>query len=106
MLAALVACSSTTPSSGDSTTAAGTTGADTTTGEPGTTSSAGTDTTSVDDSTSDSGSDTGPPPDPAVITLIDEAIYYDGYAPLVDEPVPEGLIRVANSLYATRFTEE
>jgi Peptide-N-glycosidase F, C terminal/Peptide-N-glycosidase F, N terminal len=108
LLAALVACASNTPSTtGESTGAAesSTTGTTTTT-DPSTTSSSSTgDTTSALD-TSSEGSDTGPPPEPAIITLIDDAIYYDGYAPLVDEPVPDGLIRLANSLYATRFTED
>jgi hypothetical protein len=66
------------------------------------------DTTTTDASSSSSGpaSDDGPPPEPVVMTLIDEAIYYDGYAPLVDEPVPEGLIRHTNAQYATPLTEE
>jgi hypothetical protein len=37
--------------------------------------------------------------------LMEEVIFYDGYAATVDEPVPEGVIRHSNSLYATRFTE-
>lgn len=40
------------------------------------------------------------------MTLIDAAIYYDGYAETVDEPVPRGLIRHSNAQYATRLTDE
>ena len=73
--------------------------------ETSTTTSTSTESSSGVDTSSES-SESGPPPEPVVMTMIDEAIYYDGYAPLVDEPVPEGLIRLANFRYATRFTDE
>jgi hypothetical protein len=38
--------------------------------------------------------------------IMEEVIFYDGYAALVDEPVPEGLIRHTNSLLATRLLDE
>lgn len=40
------------------------------------------------------------------IVLFDYVLYYDGYGGVVDEPVPPGLIRVSNSKYVTRITEE
>jgi hypothetical protein len=87
---------------GDTTTGDGSTGPASTTGDvqPTTTSTTDADGTSTGSSTGDD-----PPPEPAIIMLMDEVIFYDGYAPTVDEPVPEGVIRHSNSLYATRFTE-
>ncbi len=94
------------PATGDTTgTAADTTAADTSSGPPPTTGSTSDDTTTADDSSSGTTTDDGPPPDPAILMLLDEVIFYDGYAATVDEPVPEGVIRHANSLVATRVTE-
>lgn len=53
-----------------------------------------------------SSSDEGPPPEPVTFTLLDQVIFYDGYAATVDEPVPEGVIRHNNSLVATPLTAE
>jgi hypothetical protein len=106
--AALAGCSSSPPASTDdasSSTSGTDTGSSTTDVGTPTSSSTGESSSEGADSTDES-SESGPAPDPVVITLIDDAIYYDGYAPLVDEPVPEGLVRLANSLYATRFTDE
>lgn len=75
---------------GDAPTGDGTTGDDTT-GAP----------TTGDDTTEE-----GPPPAPAVMTLLDKVVFYDGYAATVDEPVPEGVIRHNNALNAIRFTDE
>lgn len=63
-------------------------------------------TTAADGTTTGESTDGGPPPEPAVMMLMEEIIFYDGYAATVDEPVPAGVIRHSNSLYATRFTEE
>lgn len=76
-----------------------TTGADTS-------SSSTSETTAVADTSSSESTTTGGPLDPVVITLMEEVIFYDGYAALVDEPVPEGLVRHANSLLAARLTDE
>jgi hypothetical protein len=67
-----------------------------------------TTTTSDPDSSSSTSeaNDDGPPPEPLVMTLIDEAIYYDGYAETVDEPIPRGLIRHSNAQYAVPVTAE
>jgi hypothetical protein len=46
------------------------------------------------------------PPEPLVMWLMEDVIYYDGYAPTVDEPVPEGVLRHSNSLHAVKFTDE
>src|SRR5690606_13115802 len=39
-------------------------------------------------------------------TVLDEILFYDGYAATVDHPVPDGVIRHRNDLYATRHTDE
>jgi hypothetical protein len=39
-------------------------------------------------------------------TVFDEILFYDGYAATVDHPVPDGVIRHRNDLYATRLTDE
>jgi len=46
--------------------------------------------------------------DDATTTLkfFDEILFYDGYAAVVDEPVPDGIIRHKNSLYATKISPE
>ncbi len=73
-----------TTSESDGTTTDGTTTDDTDTG--------GTDT-----------DDTSPPPEQLSLTLLDEVTFYDGYAAIVDEPVPEGVIRHSNALYAAKL---
>jgi hypothetical protein len=47
-----------------------------------------------------------PDPEPAVIWLMEDIIFYDGYAATVEDEVPEGSIRHSNALYATKFTAE
>jgi hypothetical protein len=37
------------------------------------------------------------------LTLFNRVLYYDGYAPVVNEPVPEGMVRVENSRYAKKI---
>jgi hypothetical protein len=37
---------------------------------------------------------------------MDSVVFYDGYAGLVDEPTPEGVHRLDNSLFTTRLSEE
>lgn len=37
--------------------------------------------------------------------VISQAVYYDGYAPLVSEPVPPGLIRLSNARYTRKLTD-
>lgn len=56
--------------------------------------------------TTDDGTDTGEPLEPAIMTILEEIVFYDGYAGLVDEPIPEGVIRHANSLVATKLSDE
>ncbi|MDR6300404.1 peptide-N-glycosidase F-related protein [Mesonia maritima] len=38
-------------------------------------------------------------------TVFDEILFYDGYAATVNEPVPNGVIRHKNSLYAKKLTQ-
>lgn len=106
--AALVAC--TPPSGGDTTDGGSATAAQGTTDGGSTTAAQGT-TEVVTDGGGSTGAPTGstgdgPPPEPAVLIPIDHVIFYDGYAGLVDEPVPEGIIRHSNALVATRLTAD
>jgi len=43
---------------------------------------------------------------PFTLTFFNEVIYYDGYAETVNEPVPEGILRVSNSKYVTKISED
>jgi hypothetical protein len=43
---------------------------------------------------------------PVTLTLLDDVVYYDGYAATVDEPSPPGVLRLANSLNAVRLTDK
>ncbi|WAS90740.1 peptide-N-glycosidase F-related protein [Nannocystis punicea] len=59
--------------------------------------------------TTDVGSTTGPdepPPEPESFPVLQDIVFYDGYAATVDEPIPEGVLRHSNALVATRFTDE
>lgn len=64
--------------------------------------------TSSGESSSD-GSSTGeppPPPEPEAFWLLEDIVFYDGYAGTVDEPIPDGVLRHSNALVATRFGDE
>ncbi|MDP9960432.1 hypothetical protein J2T04_002316 [Chryseobacterium lathyri] len=39
------------------------------------------------------------------MNLISDAVYYDGYAATVSDPVPAGLIRLSNTRYARKLTD-
>lgn len=43
---------------------------------------------------------------PTEIPVLQEVIFYDAYANLVDEALPEGAVRVDNSLVTTRLTDD
>lgn len=58
---------------------------------------------SSDADTSSSGDQ---PIEPADLLLMESVVFYDGYAEVVDEPVPEGMIRQRNDLYAIKLSEE
>jgi len=45
-------------------------------------------------------------PPASTIEVFDSILFYDGYAEVVDEPVPEGVIRHKNSLYAKKLTTD
>jgi hypothetical protein len=47
-----------------------------------------------------------PEPVPLSTQVFDEVVFYDGYAPLVDEPVPDGVLRLRNDLVARRLDDE
>ena len=56
---------------------------------------------------SESGSsDSGVDLEPVTIELFSEIVFYDGYAGTVDEPVPDGVIRHSNALYAVKLSEQ
>lgn len=80
-----------------------------TTGSGGSTSAAPTTepstgvTGGVDSSGSSGG---GPPPEPEVFTVLEDIVFYDGYAATVDEPLPPNVIRHSNALVATKITDE
>lgn len=38
------------------------------------------------------------------VTIFDEVVFYDGYAAMVNEPVPSGTIRKSNASYVTKLT--
>ncbi|MFZ6179117.1 peptide-N-glycosidase F-related protein [Nannocystis pusilla] len=111
LLALLAAC--TNPGGGDDGTGTSTTGdtggpesTGTTDAPTGTTG----DTTATEPPTGTSdASTTGPdepPPAPEAFPVLQDIVFYDGYAATVDEPIPDGVIRHSNALVATRFTEE
>jgi len=104
-LSLLPAC--TEPQTGD-TTAGGSTGAADTTSTGGSPDAPVTDGGTGSSGDASTGGTTGgpPPPDAEVLTVFDKIVFYDGYAGLVDEPVPDGVIRHANSLVATRFGDD
>jgi len=84
---------------GDPTTGAQPTGSDAST-------STGTDTSS-EPSTGAAGTTAEPdPPAPEVLYVLEDIVFYDGYAGTVDEPVPAGVIRHSNALNAIKFTDE
>ncbi len=80
----------------------------------GATTEAATTGTTADPSTTDAeptgstGGTTGDPtpPEPAVLEILDQSVFYDGYAATVDEPVPPGVIRHNNALNAIKLTDE
>ena len=43
---------------------------------------------------------------PVSLTIFDEVVFYDGYAGVVDEPVPAGIVRLRNDLFTHRLTDE
>lgn len=43
---------------------------------------------------------------PSAFTVFDEILFYDGYAETVNEPVPEGILRLSNSCYTRKITTE
>lgn len=86
------------PTTGEPSTGAPTTGGDETTGDA-TTGAA--PTTGGDETTGEP-----PPPAPEVLMILDQIVFYDGYAATVDEPIPDGVIRHSNALVATRLTDE
>jgi len=90
-------------STGDGSTAGPGTGGDETTA--GTTGA--TDSTTGDEPTGgDSTTGDVPVPEPEIILVMEDIVFYDGYAGTVDEPVPEGVVRHNNALNATRLTDE
>jgi hypothetical protein len=100
---ALAACRAGTAESADTTS-----GSSTGEGIAGSTtdsSGSGAPATSDDDTGADAS--TGDEPlAPADFLLMDEVVFYDGYAELVDEPVPEGIVRLTNAINTVRLGDD
>lgn len=45
-------------------------------------------------------------PEPLDLLAFDEVVFYDGYAELVDEPVPEGVTRLSNDRITRKLSED
>ncbi|PRP98599.1 peptide-N-glycosidase F-related protein [Enhygromyxa salina] len=75
-------------------------------GEGETTGTEGSTDTDGGDGDGDGDGDPVPDPDPEIIWVMEDVVFYDGYAATVDEPVPEGVLRHSNSLHAIKFTDE
>ncbi|MEZ4450355.1 MAG: peptide-N-glycosidase F-related protein [Nannocystaceae bacterium] len=65
----------------------------------------GTDSGTATAATESDSETTGPLPDPVTMQFYDEVVFYDGYAGLVDEPVPEGVQRLRNSLVTRKIAD-
>ncbi|HEY3498243.1 MAG TPA: peptide-N-glycosidase F-related protein [Polyangiaceae bacterium] len=52
-----------------------------------------------------SGSSGGPPTGPVSLTIFDEVVFYDGYANLSGEPVPDGVQRLRNDIVTHKLTD-
>jgi hypothetical protein len=67
-------------------------------------------TSSSDDTTSDTGTSedttTGAPLEPVTLWLLEDIVFYDGYAAKVEDEVPAGQLRHSNALYAVKFGDE
>lgn len=85
---------------GDGSTGEPTTG-EQTTGEPTT----GSDVSTGDEPTGSESTGDAPPPEPEIINVLENIVFYDGYAGTVDEPVPEGVVRHSNALNAIKLTD-
>ncbi|MDC0676259.1 peptide-N-glycosidase F-related protein [Sorangium atrum] len=105
-LALLAACTEEQPSDAG---AGGGTGTSESTGSTSTATgtSAGTGGAGESDGSGGSGGSGGVPSrDPEEVPVLENVVFYDGYAETVDEPIPDGVIRHNNSLVATRLTDE
>jgi hypothetical protein len=61
--------------------------------------------TQESDPTTPADTSTELPPEPLALTVFDEVVFYDGYAGLVSEPVPEGVQRLRNDLITRRLDD-
>lgn len=43
---------------------------------------------------------------PFTLAFFNEVLYYDGYAETVNEPVPDGILRVSNSKYVAKISDD
>ncbi len=92
-------------------TSSGASTADPTTGAPPTGSDASTSMSTSTEASTDASTGSGTtaepePPEPEVLYVLEDIVFYDGYAGTVDEPVPAGVIRHSNALNAIKFTDE
>jgi len=75
------------------------------TGDPSTGDPSTTDPTTGDPTTGGT-TEEPPPPAPATLTILENIVFYDGYAGTVADPVPAGVIRHNNALNAIKMTDE
>jgi hypothetical protein len=104
LLPLFAACGGSGGETGDASTGDASTG-DTTIADPTTT-----DTTVAEPPTGGDETLTGttgepPVPEPEVLQILDQIVFYDGYAATVDEPVPAGVVRHSNALNAIKLTD-
>lgn len=88
----------------DTSTGGPSTGAATTTGDG--TSTGVAPTSGAEPTTGGGTTEQPPPPEPEVLTIMKDIVFYDGYAGTVDEPVPDGVVRHNNALNAIKLTDE
>lgn len=108
LLALLAACGDPQAESAGTGTTDGTGGPDSTGTDPTTGTSSDVTGPEPTTSTTDPGTtgDPEPPPEPEAFSVLQDIVFYDGYAGTVDEPIPEGVIRHRNDLVATRFGDD
>ncbi len=107
-LSTLVAACASSPAQttgGEETTGGGETAVDVNSGGE-TTTTGETSSTGATSSESSSTGDVGEVPEPEVLSVLEDIVFYDGYAATVDEPVPAGVLRHSNALNAIKLTED
>lgn len=75
--------------------------------DPGSSSDASSEESGSDAGSDSSSTSTGSAPlEPADLLLMESVVFYDGYAETVDEPTPEGVLRLNNAIQAIKLTDD